>query len=352
MNNIVWCNRLSELDHDSFIISKDLNSTGSKAFAQIKMSRVADLLRSTPKDRRVYYERIHPNKRQKPFFDIDGQRPTTGKFNETKFLEMYLNSIDTALANKGIYEGYRLIVCSSSTDTKISYHIVIDGVYVPNISTNGQFCHHVINTFDRLYPKEDCMIDNAVYTKNRMFRLLYCHKYNSKDRMKRLITYTWRNRIHNYKCKTAQDNMLLTMVSYVSKDTVKKIEYPHTQVTKSVQLLSTELDSYDIEELYSLYTAFAKDNSMDVMEIRESDNNCIKLKRSKPSNCIICNRRHSRENAYLLVRRGQLLYKCYRDNTTSTLIANLDSDTRDDDDIFEDEDDVQDGDTADTVTND
>lgn len=339
MSAVTWHNRLSDLDPDVFIISKDLNSTGSKTFAHIKMSTIADLLRSTPKNERVYYERIHPDKRQKPFFDIDGSKIAGSKFNETKFLQMYLNSIDAALTSKGIYEDYRLIVCSSSTDTKISYHIVIDGVYVPNIYSNGQFCFHVINMFNRLYPKDDCLIDKAVYTKNRMFRLLYCHKYKCRDRVKKLITYTWKNKIHNYKCKTSQQNLLLTMVSYIDRSVTKKIEY-RSDPKVSIDLLSTELDSYNIKELYSLYSDFAKSEHMNIMEIRETDSTSIKLRRTKPSQCIICNRNHNRENAYLIVRRGQLLYKCYRDNTTSKIVANLDGDTRDDEDIFMDEDDT------------
>lgn len=335
--SIAWHSKLNELDLDKFIVSKDINSTGCKMFANIKMSQLALLLKSTPKDSRTYYERIHSEKRQKPFFDIDGTKSSDEKFNETAFLKMYLNSIASTLASKGIYEDYRLIVCSSSTDTKISYHVVVDGVYVPDIATNSKFCYHVINTFNKLYPKEDCLIDRAVYTKNRMFRLLYCHKYGNKDRMKRLISYTWNNKIYMYRCKTPQENILMTMVSHVSKDTIKKIEYSQSVETIDKEVLGAELSNYSIDELYSKYTEFAKENRMDIMELRDVEDNAVKLKRNKPSRCVVCKRNHSRENAYLIVRRGQLLYRCYRNNSEYAIVCNLDDDTRDDEDIFVDD---------------
>lgn len=345
MYTVKWVSKLNELDEDGFIVAKDVNASGSKMFTSIRMNEVVNLLRNTSESDRVYYERIHAEKRQKPFFDIDGEKTSGQKFNENKFLKPYLDSIDHALSRKGIHDGYRLIVCSSSNEKKISYHIVVEGVYVPNMVTNKKFYSNVAYIFSRRYPDDDCLLDSSVYTKNRLFRLWRCRKYRSgKDRTKRLIKYMWNGDMYDYTTGKPEDKILLTMVSHVSKDVNKKISYPDDNVTKALETIDTELTQYNVNDLYSLYCDFAKANGMPVMKLRDTNNistaKYIGLNRdSKRGKCIICNRTHDNDNAYLIVSRGQLLYKCFRGGSKSELIANLDDDTRDDEDIFMSDDD-------------
>lgn len=357
-----WSFRLSSLNPDKFIIAKDVSEDGRKVFGHIKMSELQEFIRNTDKNDRLFHERIHPNKRQKIFFDIDGE----GEHDTTSFITPYILTI-TKCIKKYTSAPFQILLLSScdysdqsredsrnrseksrnsvyseqsrdkatksdqsrdrseksdqsrdrstkSTNRrsirKISYHIVVDGLYVKDIYRNKRFANYVQFMFKKDYPDLDCLMDMGVYSVNQLFRLCFCRK-NGTQRYKRLIPYTINGVPIEYKNIKNNRILLHTMVSYVDKQDRKLPIKNDRDFTWSMDDIP---DIDDPEDIYGKYIDYCSINNYIPLRFRSTKNNIIYLDRQTPSICPVCSREHDHENAYLVYIGSRILFRCYRNN--------------------------------------
>ena len=397
-----WSFRLSSLNPDKFIIAKDVSEDGRKVFGHIKMSELQEFIRNTDKNDRLFHERIHPNKRQKIFFDIDGE----GEHDTTSFITPYILTI-TKCIKKYTSAPFQILLLSScdysdqsredsrnrsdksrntiysdrsrnrstksgqsrnrskksrnrskksrnrskksrnsvyseqsrdkatksdqsrdrseksdqsrdrSTKStngrsirKISYHIVVDGLYVKDIYRNKRFANYVQFMFKKDYPDLDCLMDMGVYSVNQLFRLCFCRK-NGTQRYKRLIPYTINGVPIEYKNIKNNRILLHTMVSYVDKQDRKLPIKNDRDFTWSMDDIP---DIDDPEDIYGKYIDYCSINNYIPLRFRSTKNNIIYLDRQTPSICPVCSREHDHENAYLVYTGSRILFRCYRNN--------------------------------------
>lgn len=373
-----WSFSLSSLNPDKFIIAKDVSEDGRKVFGHIKMSELQEFIRNTDKNDRLFHERIHPNKRQKIFFDIDGE----GEHDTTSFITPYILTI-TKCIKKYTSAPFQILLLSScdysdqsredsrnrsdksrntiysdksrnrseksrnsvyseqsrdkstksdqsrdrseksdqsrdkSTKSpnrrsirKISYHIVVDGLYVKDIYRNKRFANYVQFMFKKDYPDLDCLMDMGVYSVNQFFRLCFCRK-NGTQRYKRLIPYTINGVPIEYKNIKNNRILLHTMVSYVDKQARKLPIKNDRDFTWSMDDIP---DIDDPEDIYGKYIDYCSINNYIPLRFRSTKNNIIYLDRQTPSICPVCSREHDHENAYLVYTGSRILFRCYRNN--------------------------------------
>lgn len=373
-----WSFSLSSLNPDKFIIAKDVSEDGRKVFGHIKMSELQEFIRNTDKNDRLFHERIHPNKRQKIFFDIDGE----GEHDTTSFITPYILTI-TKCIRKYTSAPFQILLLSScdysdqsredsrnrsdksrntiysdrsrnrseksrnsvyseqsrdkstksdqsrdrseksdqsrdkstkSTNRrsirKISYHIVVDGLYVKDIYRNKRFANYVQFMFKKDYPDLDCLMDMGVYSVNQLFRLCFCRK-NGTQRYKRLIPYTINGVPIEYKNIKNNRILLHTMVSYVDKQARKLPIKNDRDFTWSMDDIP---DIDDPEDIYGKYIDYCSINNYIPLRFRSTKNNIIYLDRQTPSICPVCSREHDHENAYLVYTGSRILFRCYRNN--------------------------------------
>lgn len=302
---MLWTYRLSSLDQDKFIIARDVTADGSKVFGTIKMSELQGYMRKVKREDRMFHERIHPNYRQKIFFDIDGDGP-----HDSSLITPYILTINKCI-KRYTSASYQILLFTSSSEDKISYHIIVDGLYVKNIYYNRRFANYVCWMFEKDYPNISCLIDQGVYSVGRFLRICYSRKYGS-NRYKTLTHYSLHNTEIIYKDITSKTIILKSLVSYVSKSDRKLSINIYSDPIKSIERQEDSIEIEDAEDIYQSYLKYCKINNLHPLSYRDVNGDIIYLDRIRSSFCPVCEREHSHENAFLSIQKSGIIYKCYR----------------------------------------
>jgi hypothetical protein len=159
------------------------------------------------------------------------------------------------------------IIFDSSNERKSSYHIV-----VPDIDFSLEECKYIINILDPM----SVYCDKSVYKSNQLFRIEGSTKYGEK----------------RYKYILDTDS--------ISEDLTRGLAFVN---------YGTVLLSKKESELYNI----SNYNINDQFKIRRQISPIlISLTRISPGMCPICKRIHEHENAYLIYRRKQWKFCCFR----------------------------------------
>jgi hypothetical protein len=204
-----------------------------------------------------------------------------------------------------------IMIFNSHGKNKKSYHVVLCTYYHYNNEEAKEFYKHVIAGM-----KYKEYVDLAVYSKKQQFRIVESSKFMS-DRVKTFMP------VWLYKGKFIKHNLL----EYDS-DTERRLIIIKKSLVSNV---------VDCKPLKCLFVAKEKkiihvdyeENSVlklipEEFEFLNRKDSIINLKRLVVSDCVLCQREHEKENAFLSVRPdGGVYFHCRRIDKQSYKIGNV-----------------------------
>ncbi len=222
---------------------------------------------------------------QNAYFDIDNGNDIE---NAILRIQEYFSTLTSTFA---------ILVFSSSDTIKSSYHIVVRGVHFANHKACGFHAKKALSGF--------VGFDEVVYTANRKFRLLGSRKIDS-TRIKELY------KVINHGYYTANETLALgedqiftlaeSFVSLVDLSKSRLIEYV-PEIPREVPKSSRKLTW--TPDLLKIAMDLVNDKMPSVYAFRDlsPNNEILSLKRLKPSRCLLCDRVHDAEGAFVVMRR-------------------------------------------------
>jgi hypothetical protein len=188
-----------------------------------------------------------------------------------------------------------------SYNSERRWHCVISGIYFLNCWVAG--CIKMVTALKQIIPQ--LIVDNSVYRCNSSFRMVTQSKYQDGEYVKVLHPYR--------KC-----NMDALFITHTPSDigVPVKIEI-HDTVTCNIIAYETN----NIESCFNIPQGLRFDRIIRVY----CNYKIIRLLRYAPSLCILCNRVHTSDNAYLIVGTYTVEFRCYRKPVDSSgkIISNV-----------------------------
>lgn len=260
---------------------------------------------------RCFFEIIYGHVSQKPYFDVD-----MGDIDIETATAIVNNLIDAIEKELTIDRSKDILVYSSNSEEKKSYHVVVNNYCVADNLQNRQFYTNVM----RHVPEDNHKyIDSSMYSVKQQLRMLGSQKPGS-GRVK-VFEESWFDIDHVYEeginDRTKElEQLAESLVTYTDrcrcipnlipipekpKYTGTSEEDPLTEedVLKALALLS---DEWKFEKIVDVF---------------------IILKRTRPSYCNICERVHESENAFLTIRNRNVYFYCRRSDKAYSLIGDV-----------------------------
>lgn len=325
-----------EFFRDNQVVARDTRSLKEKnkcfkSFMDFKnYEDVYEMIESTLPKSRHFYEVIMALKRQKPYFDIDinAKKDEDGKIilpivfpiDAGSFMDNFLTTIRKVIKSSGRFLNITndLLVYSSHSSIKKSFHVVIRNYFFENYRENKLFYNMILNNISSEHRK---YVDD-IYNPNRQFRLLNCKKIGS-ERVKIRDESICLGGISYDVCKYSKlDEFLNSIVGHIGVD----CEY--LKLFESVQRNVCSAPKNRSEKDYSTFL-------IKFLELKYPDNN---FKIDKIINYIIyilsaklhgyhcgaCDREHEHENPYVIfIKKENAFYFCCRRLEEKQLLVGL-----------------------------
>jgi hypothetical protein len=299
------------------------------------------MIKNTPVEKRCYYETIFGTSSQKPYFDIEfytyKEKPPD---NTTDFylhdseadesvrclVKSVLDELNeiTSSENALVQNKSHILVFTSHSEERRSYHVIVEGYCVPDYKENKEFHDRVMK---RVPEKWKGIVDHSMYKSLQQFRIVGNTKWKS-NRYKTIsseLTLNFKGRtgwIPRVKPES-QEHMLVilfeaSLITFTHRcgmlPTLKR-EEPVNQFQIPRQLEGTGESIYnpltpdEIREALALCYKYAGlpfgDSRFPYSYLKTIENNgfssLILLKRHRASTCAICDRVHEHENPYLII---------------------------------------------------
>jgi hypothetical protein len=287
------------------------------------------MVKDTKTEERCFYEVIDGEKSQRPYFDIDlsptGINLSLEEADESiKCLvqQIYLEineimGIDNCLVTNNSH----ILVFTSHSTEKLSYHVIVEGFSVSNYKENRAFFERVVNRMPEKWKK---IVDHSMYKSIQQFRIAFNTKFKT-TRYKTLnhslsLNYKGTNSwIPSMRPESEEHIVVMLLASSMITLTsfcraLPAILKPATNTVLSQYLHSDEtfynpLTPEEIHDALALCYKFAGlpfgDVNFPYSYLNTVENNgnshLILLRRHRPSNCQVCNRVHEHENPYLII---------------------------------------------------
>lgn len=278
---------------------------------------------------RCFYEVILGNQAQKPYFDldIDSEKPEFYGWDLRKAKEavMELKRCIIALANeqfRSLSVGMQdsdIMVFSSHGSGKFSFHVVVDRWCFPDVTSNRYFCQRVIDSMD---VEMRMAVDYRVYKTLQQFRTYMSTKYQ-KGRTKILESddlCSWTTKASSEGRRYYQISLasFITITSYCH---ILGYEIPDKPVRNWIE--QDDLPDAAVDAITSSLEIVI-DGTFDIVNV---EGRRVDLKRKRAGYCLICEREHENENAFLTVNgNGVVYYHCFRaDTATKVMLSAIDS---------------------------
>lgn len=256
---------------------------------------------------RALYELIFGDFPQKPHFDID---ISDSNVDLDVLGAKVLETLCCAIRSVHVFDIEKdLLIYSSHSSTKRSFHVVINNWKHRNNINAKAFYQEVINRIG----DEDVIryIDHAVYSSKQQFRLLHSQKWNS-NRPKifhekftilgKTYQHQWKQFLPRHYEEFADSLVGLTADCQFLPD------YYVDRISPNLYTNDSDLNDHQIERAIALMN-----QAMDpVFEIDKITPPFISLRRCEPSMCPICKRIHESQNPYILVSNRTFLWSCRR----------------------------------------
>lgn len=243
---------------------------------------------NTPPEQRCFYEVILGDRARKPYFDID--------IDTSEHTDITLRQSDALVVKfteniKTFLEAFdvKIVVFTSHRPGKLSYHIVVDNVFLKTNDDSKAFADKV------LIPEMRRFIDSRVYNRVQQLRIVESRKFN-KDNVKK-VDFKLSDGFYIPRHFTPQERqrhiLMTSLVTLTQRCSLINI--------KPVVLKSKRIKNYDIDEALD---ALAKvyDN-FEQHQIKELNGTILIELRSKcPYYCNIHKRQHQHENAFIMIK--------------------------------------------------
>ena len=264
---------------------------------------------TVPKEERCFYEMLEEGLPRKPYFDIDIDKPDNGNIN----FDIIIVSLKKIIIDM-IGEDISILVFTSHTDKKNSYHIVVDKVFLKDHLECQIFYE---KTVEKIKGEHRKYIDPSVYKSVQQFRIFGCHKYKKKNIkiLNKELSYNFvvperfqknNKSIFNYILSV----FLVSNVSYCR--TLSGFEVPVTIKSFFNRGVCQESDLENVLNIF--YKKYNYDNYT-FSEIKEKEGNLlITFRRLNSDYCHICKRVHENENPYVTVTgdNRNIVFYCRR----------------------------------------
>jgi hypothetical protein len=261
-----------------------------------------------------FYEVIFGNLSQKIYFDLD--MPTSEIcFEEATQSMLYL--IECIKNECNLIVDTDIMIFNSHSDSKSSFHIIIDNWIVCDNKTNKMFYQKIIEKYPVKWVK---FIDNCMYKNIQQFRIYESHKWKT-NRVKVIdINSKWVLTTYD-----GSDENLINLYtlgsSLVSNITGCKILPFYYENPEKTVYVSEFFDEDNLDEIFQI----CKKVIQFPYKLVEIKNNLILLERFKPSYCNVCERIHENQNPYLLIYENKDIYFNCRRNDKHFYIGSLES---------------------------
>jgi hypothetical protein len=317
------------------------------------ISEFVTCMGSMPSDKWCFFEVILGGQAQKLYFDIDVEKRTLEKFQiiqpqmndeqVQRTMDIFVNGLLTSLVgrivdtlsihNCKIDIARQILLFSSNSTEKRSYHVIIDGYAVSNYKENMILANEVLDGFPAYY--KEC-IDSSMYSSTQQLRLPYSQKPGSGRPKMFLDRWNYGHYVIEYPHPkiTAPDSTSLTAiklnmlfqaacVTYTERCQVIPILFetpsiePGSNGRPKFWSESGAFDDYD-ESFMTKEILLAICDRIDsvLFEIYKMDKvlgTLILLRRKKSAHCSLCNRVHDHENAFLRINSaGKVYFYCRR----------------------------------------
>jgi len=254
---------------------------------------------------RCFYEIMLPNKMRKIYFDIDLEK---GDIDGLELIEEIKRAIISELNSAVV-----ILIFTSHTDTKISYHLVLPEYSLKDEKAAHNF-YRIIK--EKVAEKYHPFLDSSVYKTTQQFRVLGSHKYGKANI--KIFDSRLSNNFYfpkRYEKRAAKFNYLffLSLVSKVSGCTYLS-QYDVTEKKFQIESIGTASEG-DIDDILDIfYTQYSYDDFIYNNVVENNGNLIITFRRQRASYCHSCKRTHENENPFLLVKgiERNIYYYCRR----------------------------------------
>lgn len=305
-----------------------------------------------PAPLRCAYEIVRETARQKPYFDIDLSVSKIPKGTTISDIEASVVAIARVASNVADVSSAQALIFSSSSETKYSFHIVINGVFLPSNAAAQMYCRTVLSEVSRDSSIGEqvmqCVIDavdTKVYSKLQQFRILGNRKVGENDC--RVKTYRpdlseWHPAIGTlqsdfktlcaslvtcFSSTCAQPSAQSMYSKFVEAESISRLALEDSKARRSTVFgysENTELSLSEAKDMLDLAKSKLETlGAKSPFEVRDSGDTVfrgsveegilIPLNRLAPSFCPLCARTHEKEHPFLIVFPGSsVIIKCRR----------------------------------------
>lgn len=296
-----------------------------------------------------FYEIMVENTNRKPYFDIDISR----KNNENKeygnqvIEQIKKNILEVLEENKADLNKVQILVYTSHTSKKLSYHIVVHGYYLKNHFECKNFFETVSGKCDYYYQN---YMDCSVYKIVQQLRIIGSHKFRGKNTkvLSKSLSYNFKIP-ERYLLFPGGERSYILLTSLVSNtvdcEHLSGFEYDEQEIDygRFIYLPETDAQRLDFGEKIStkdsvvkiklpgkagaaddadldqvleiFYSKYPKEAFKFNRTIMNDGNLIITFLRRRKTFCNVCQRDHNNENPYIRVSgmNRDIYFHCRRD---------------------------------------
>jgi hypothetical protein len=229
--------------------------------------------------------------KQSLYFDFDG--------------EFDFDILTSRIREKFKDEKIQVTLYSSCDAVKKSYHVIVKGIYFKDHVDCGIMAMNLASDLPSF--------DACVYTSKRNLRLLGSRKINS-TRVKKFDRVLYKS--PSYKCRYEDDPLYMSLVTGIADSKLFEMGEIYTIPKREFQ--TAQLSEIEVVLMMEKVNTFFPH----VFTKREVSGNSITLKRVMPFVCLVCDRKHDNENASVFKRGNSIMFRCFRNPTTTIELDN------------------------------
>lgn len=257
-----------------------------------------------------FYEVIR-NQPQKPYFDIDLKEEDISLEDACSLMERAILTLHDFCC-KITEHDFCISVFSSHGESKISFHIIIDKIYVSGTKQNLCFFKKFMEECDQ---EVKDIFDPKIYNNNRQFRTLFSRKFGStRCKMPEFEMYLNRDGTRGWDNDYSSQQFPLFLLRNSLITVVNECEFVYFMEEEKIGRTSFEEGYLEVKdddisralELFKEKSGQSAPFTFSKIVSNENMNTIVSLLRKAPSKCPICERIHETENPYLLFWSEQL----------------------------------------------